>query len=249
MEVEGATAIIPARVLNEEAPQAVPVIEEVEGAVAMGQDEIRNDDNAEGDEIRNGDNAEGVAPEREGLNDHNGEGAHPERHAAPEGNGNQRRSARTPKVTDRYADYRRSIAKQGNLLLYFLHSHNCQFFLCESPYLVTLFGLPVQSRENGKTMSKTIEPGSYKEAIACLESELWVQAIWEEYESLIKNGTWIVCQLPPGRKAIHGKWVLKLKPGFKSTPARYKARFVVKGYSQVEGIDYTETYAPGKIIA
>jgi hypothetical protein len=36
---------------------------------------------------------------------------------------------------------------------------------------------------------------------------------------------------------------MKFKPGFKSTPARYKARFVI-GYSQVFGLDYTKTYAP-----
>lgn len=38
--------------------------------------------------------------------------------------------------------------------------------------------------------------------------------------------------------------MLKYKPGFKNTPPRYKARFVIKGYSQIPGLDYTDTYAP-----
>ncbi len=91
---------------------------------------------------------------------------------------------------------------------------------------------------------RPIEPSSYLEAISCADSELWIPAIIEEYESLIHNNTWNLCQLPPGRKAIQGKWVLKYKPGFRNTPPRYKARFVIKGYSQIPGLDYTETYTP-----
>jgi hypothetical protein len=97
---------------------------------------------------------------------------------------------------------------------------------------------------NSSTKSRPIEPSSYLEAISCADSELWIPAIIEEYESLIQNNTWNLCQLPPDHKAIEGKWVMKFKPGFKSTPARYKARFVIKGYSQIPGLDYTETYAP-----
>lgn len=89
-----------------------------------------------------------------------------------------------------------------------------------------------------------MEPSSYQEAISCPEAKLWIQAIQEEYESLIRNNTWTICQLPSGRKAIEGKWILKHKPGFKTTAPRYKARFVIKGFSQVHGVDYNETYAP-----
>jgi hypothetical protein len=54
----------------------------------------------------------------------------------------------------------------------------------------------------------------------------------------------IFCWTSVGRQAIEGKWILKHKPGFKTTAPRYKARFVIKGFSQVHGVDYNETYAP-----
>ncbi|KZS13017.1 Uncharacterized protein APZ42_021944 [Daphnia magna] len=88
------------------------------------------------------------------------------------------------------------------------------------------------------------EPETYREAINCPEAEFWIEVINEEYNSLIQNNTWTLCQLPCDRKAIEGKWVLKYKPGFKTTSPRYKARFVIKGFSQINGLDYTETYAP-----
>ena len=69
-----------------------------------------------------------------------------------------------------------------------------------------------------------MELGSYLEAIACEDAQFWIPAIAEEYDSLVRNGTWTLFQLPTDRKAIQGKWVMKFKPGFKSTPPRYKAR-------------------------
>jgi hypothetical protein len=92
--------------------------------------------------------------------------------------------------------------------------------------------------------SKPTEPRSYREAITCADAKFWIAAIAEEYDSLIRNGTWTICPLPVDRKAIQGKWTMKFKPGFKTTPPRYKARFVIKGYSQIYGLDYKETYAP-----
>lgn len=56
----------------------------------------------------------------------------------------------------------------------------------------------------------------------------------------MENGTWVLEDLPPGRKAIDGKWVFRRKYKPDGTVDRYKARFVVRGFKQISGIDYME---------
>ncbi len=65
----------------------------------------------------------------------------------------------------------------------------------------------------------------------------------EEIDSLITNNTWILTQLLWGRTAIDGKWVYKVKRGPQGEISRYKARWVVGGFQQRKGIDYSETFA------
>lgn len=80
----------------------------------------------------------------------------------------------------------------------------------------------------------------------CREAHLWQPSVQAEFDSHIQNETWVLGPLPPGRTAIGTRWVFKVKPGYLDTPARYKSRFVAKGYSQVKGIDFNEyaIYAP-----
>lgn len=88
------------------------------------------------------------------------------------------------------------------------------------------------------------EPLDYKEATTCLDREKWIQAMQQEIQSLKENQTWVMTKLPPGKKAIPNKWVFKLKSNPDGSVDKYKARLVIKGYSQRKGEDYDQTYSP-----
>src|SRR5258708_7747599 len=80
---------------------------------------------------------------------------------------------------------------------------------------------------------------SYKEAIETADAEELAEACQYKMDALSKNNTWELVNLPPGHKAIKSKWVFKLK-----ADGRFHARFVAKGFTQIAGIDYDETFSP-----
>jgi hypothetical protein len=71
-----------------------------------------------------------------------------------------------------------------------------------------------------------------------------MDAMTEEYQSIMKNDVWEVVPRPKNKDVVSSRWIYKIKHGADGSIEKHKARFVVRGFSQKEGIDYEETFAP-----
>lgn len=80
------------------------------------------------------------------------------------------------------------------------------------------------------------DPSTFVEAQKCIN---WREAMDAEVESIEKNRTWELTDLPYGAKCIGVKWIYKTKLNERGEVSKYKARLVAKGYAQEHGVDYT----------
>ena len=86
------------------------------------------------------------------------------------------------------------------------------------------------------------EPANYEEAV---QKKEWVEAMTKEYQSIMKNGVWDIVPKLEGKSVVSSKWIYKIKHTLDRSIEKYKARFVARGFSQKEGIDYeAKTFAP-----
>jgi len=93
-------------------------------------------------------------------------------------------------------------------------------------------------------MDKTDDPQTYKEAMVHSDATEWDAACKDEICNFQQMGVYdIVLQLK-GCKVVRSKWVLHIKCGPDSQVQKYKACIVTQGFTQVEGLDYDQTFAP-----
>jgi hypothetical protein len=84
------------------------------------------------------------------------------------------------------------------------------------------------------------EPSCHGEATS---QQVWKDAMAEEYQSILKNDVWDIVLRPEGKFVVTSKWIYKIKHAADGSVDKYKVRFVARGFSQMEGIHYEETFA------
>jgi len=89
-----------------------------------------------------------------------------------------------------------------------------------------------------------LEPRTIEEAKKRADWPMWEEAIQKELDALQKANTWDVVEHPPGKNIVSCKWVFRIKKDLEGRIAKYKAQLIARGFTQVYGVDYTETFAP-----
>lgn len=103
-------------------------------------------------------------------------------------------------------------------------------------------GGPIDDLATHRNLSTTVEcePNSYDDALSCTDKDKWKIAICEELNA--ENGTWELVPKQAHMREITSKWIFKIKDDVENK--RYKARLVARGFSQQEGRDYKDIFAP-----
>jgi hypothetical protein len=85
------------------------------------------------------------------------------------------------------------------------------------------------------------EPSTFEEATG---RQVWRDAMMEEYNSIMKNDVWEVVPRPEGKLVVTSRWLYKPNNVADGSIEKYKSHFVARGFSQVEGVDYDDTFLP-----
>ena len=135
-------------------------------------------------------------------------------------------SSRSNSTEDPYADFR---TRSGRLVKT-VERYGCPINHSESVSFVECF-----SCEEVPTSLEEVEESQFRDE--------WFAAMKKEFDSLVENKTWKLCELPENRKVLGGRWVFALKKDENGQIVKHKARYVAKGFNQVFGSDYLETFA------
>ena len=77
-----------------------------------------------------------------------------------------------------------------------------------------------------------------------MQEPTWVDAMVDEYDSIFRKNAGEIVPRPVGKLVVDLKWIYKVKQVVDGSAKKYKEIFFSQGFSQIEGIDYEETFAP-----
>nr|GFA85094.1 ribonuclease H-like domain-containing protein [Tanacetum cinerariifolium] len=83
-----------------------------------------------------------------------------------------------------------------------------------------------------------------KSSFIALKDPHWCNAMYDEYNALVKNGTWILVPMSSNVNLVRSMWLFKHKFHVGGTLSRYKAQRVANGSNRQNGIDFDETFSP-----
>ena len=89
-----------------------------------------------------------------------------------------------------------------------------------------------------------VESQTMRQAMMSPNSAQWKRAADDEYNSLMYHDTWELTTPPPDRAIVGLRWVFKVKYDESGEIERFKCRVVAQGFSQTQGVNYEETFAP-----
>jgi hypothetical protein len=95
----------------------------------------------------------------------------------------------------------------------------------------------------GEEIQMDGDPTSFEEAMRSAYSSKWLDAMKDEMRSMSVNKVWDLEEIPKGAKTVGCKWVYKTKYDSNENIERFEARLMAKGFTQREGIDYTEIFS------
>jgi hypothetical protein len=98
--------------------------------------------------------------------------------------------------------------------------------------------------DNNKIDGRKLPPKTIAAAHLSTDLGHWESAMNEELASLEEKGVGVLTPLPLGRKAVGSRWVYSHKYDENGQIAHHKACLVAQGFMQIEGLDYTDTFAP-----
>nr|GEW89245.1 putative ribonuclease H-like domain-containing protein [Tanacetum cinerariifolium] len=104
--------------------------------------------------------------------------------------------------------------------------------------------LPQQSQHPGPINSASSSSPEENSVIQALTDSSWIEAVQYEFLQFRLQKVWRLVNLPKGKHAIRAKWVYRNKKVERGIVVRNKARLVAQGYTQEEGTDYDEVFAP-----